>query len=86
MVQRREQFVWLNSDNAVSDYTWNCNRHAFASRLVMAGVDLRTVGELMGHQTFQMTMRYAHLAPEHRVSAVDKLLQVPEQVPAKTKQ
>ena len=24
----------------------------------MKGVDLRTVGELLGHRTFQMTMRY----------------------------
>jgi hypothetical protein len=31
--------------------------------LVMAGVDIRTVQELMGHKTIQVTMRYAHLAP-----------------------
>ena len=45
------------------DFTWYCLRHTFASRLVMAGVDIRTVAELMGHKTIQMTMRYAHLAP-----------------------
>ncbi|MCK4418022.1 MAG: site-specific integrase [Candidatus Latescibacteria bacterium] len=39
-------------------------RHTFASHLVMAGVDLRTVQALMGHKTVQMTMRYSHLAPE----------------------
>ncbi len=27
---------------ALKDYTWHNNRHIFASRLVMAGVDLRT--------------------------------------------
>jgi integrase len=27
----------------------------------MAGVDLRTVQELMGHKTQAMTLRYAHL-------------------------
>ena len=27
----------------------------------------------MGHKTIQMTMRYAHLAPEHNASAVAKL-------------
>lgn len=32
----------------------------------MAGVELRTVAELMGHKTIQMTMRYAHLAPAPR--------------------
>jgi integrase len=56
------------------DFTWHCNRHTFASRLVMAGVDIRTVAALMGHGTIQMTMRYAHLAPEHTQSAVDKLV------------
>jgi integrase len=58
----------------VPDYTWHCNRHTFASRLVMAGVDLRTVAELLGHRTLQMVMRYSHLAPEHQTSAVDRLV------------
>lgn len=57
----------------VPEFSWHCLRHTFASRLVMAGVDIRTVAELMGHRTLQMTMRYAHLAPEHKVAAVGKL-------------
>ena len=47
-------------------------RHS--SRLVMAGVDLRMVAKLMGHKTIQMTMRYAHLAPEHNLAAVERLV------------
>jgi integrase len=43
------------------------------SRLAMAGVDLRTVAELMGQKTIQMTMRYAHLAPAHKLAAVERL-------------
>jgi hypothetical protein len=39
----------------------------------MAGVDLRTVQELMGHKTIQMTVRYAHLAPKHQLAAVERL-------------
>jgi len=58
----------------VKDFTWYCLRHTFASRLVMAGVDLRTVAELMGHQQIQMTMRYAHLAPAHTLAAVERLV------------
>ena len=39
----------------------------------MAGVDLRTVQELMGHKTIQMTVRDAHLAPQHRLPAIQRL-------------
>jgi len=55
------------------DFTWHDLRHTFASRLVMADVDIRTVAELMGHKSIQMTMRYAHLAPEHKLVAVERL-------------
>ncbi len=68
---------WFNSaleDAGVRDYTWHCNRHTFASRLVMAGVDIRTVGELLGHKSLSMTMRYSHLAPAHNAAAVDRLV------------
>jgi integrase len=58
----------------IKDFTWHDCRHTFASRLVMAGVDLRTVADLMGHSNIQMTMRYAHLVPEHTLAAVERLV------------
>ena len=57
----------------LEDFTWHDLRHTFASRLVMAGVDIRTVQELTGHKSITMTMRYAHLSPQHRIAALEKL-------------
>jgi integrase len=57
----------------VADFSWHCLRHTFASRLVMAGVGLRTVQELMGHKAIAMTCRYAHLSPDHQAEAVCRL-------------
>ncbi len=57
----------------IRSFSWHCLRHTFASRLVMAGVDLRTVQELMGHKSIQMTVRYSHLTPKHTLAAVERL-------------
>jgi site-specific recombinase XerD len=61
------------NDAKVPNFTWHALRHTFISRLVMAGVDLRTAQELAGHKTISMTVRYAHLAPEHNQAAIEKL-------------
>lgn len=39
-------------------------RHTFASHWVMRGGDLFKLQKILGHQSVQMTMRYAHLAPD----------------------
>lgn len=57
----------------VSDFSWHCLRHTFASRLVMLGVDIRQVQLLIGHKAIQLTARYSHLSPEHQLAAVEKL-------------
>ena len=55
------------------DVVFHTLRHTYISRLVMADVNIRTVQELAGHRTITMTMRYAHLGPEHKRRAVGLL-------------
>ena len=57
----------------IEGFTWHCLRHTFASRLVMSGADLRTVAELLRHRTLAMVMRYAHLAPDFGMDAVQRM-------------
>jgi site-specific recombinase XerD len=58
----------------IEDFRFHDLRHTFGSRLVMSGVDLRTVQELMGHRTIAMTLRYTHLSPDHQQQAVERLV------------
>ncbi len=58
---------------AIPDFRWHDTRHTAASRLVMAGVDLFTVKEILGHKTLAMTARYSHLSPGHQRQALERL-------------
>ncbi|MDP8228438.1 MAG: tyrosine-type recombinase/integrase [Candidatus Electryoneaceae bacterium] len=50
-------------------------RHTFASHLVMKGAGIETVSKLLGHSSIEMTMKYAHLAPDHLRKAVGLLVE-----------
>lgn len=48
-------------------------RHTFASWARMAGADLADICEAMGHSTVAVTMRYAHVKPDSRDTAFDRV-------------
>lgn len=40
-------------------------RHTFASHFVIRGGNILTLQKILGHSSLTVTMRYAHLAPDH---------------------
>jgi len=60
-------------ESGIENFRFHDMRHTFGSRLGMAGVDIKTIQELMGHKDITMTMRYSHPTPEHKKRAVEIL-------------
>ena len=56
----------------IQSANWHTLRHTAASRRIMAGVDLVSVKEILGHRDIETTMRYSHLSPAHLKDGVNR--------------
>lgn len=69
----RKSFSTALKKSGIKDFRFHDLRYTYASHLVMMGVDIKTVQELMGHKSIEMTLRYSHLSSDHKRKAVDLL-------------
>lgn len=60
----------------ITDFRFHDLRHTTATLLRMSGVDLQTIGEILGHSNLRFTQRYAHLPEANRIAAMGRLEQI----------
>ena len=69
----RASFITALKNAGIKDFRFHDLRHTAASYLAMAGIDLNTIRDILGHKSLGMVLRYAHLSKSHQMNAVSVL-------------
>ncbi len=74
-VARTTTKAWKSALNraGIEDFRWHDLRHTWASWHVQSGTNLQELQELGGWSSFEMVLRYAHLAGDHLKSAASRI-------------
>ena len=77
-IKRPDILTWQRACQkaGITDFRWHDLRHTWASWHVQAGTSLQTLMELGGWSSYDMVLRYAHLAGEHLQSAAGNIVTI----------
>ena len=67
---------WSLRRAGIEEFRFHDLRHTRASWHVMSGTTLKELMELGGWKSYEMVLRYAHLAPEHLSAAAQRIERV----------
>lgn len=69
----RHTILQIRKKSRVPCFHLHLCRHWFTVALLRAGVDIKTVGDILGHSRIVMSLIYAHSSPDSRQQAVDAI-------------
>lgn len=62
----------------LDSYNYHTLRHTFATKCVIAGVDVKTLSEILGHSNVSITLNtYVHPTMDMKLSQIEKINQIP---------
>lgn len=67
---------WVQRAKIDKHITFYCGRHTFACLLLMAGANLKTVADAMGHTSTKSTLKYLNYVQKLQDDAIDRLPEI----------